>query len=334
MIMKERSHAKMRRQIQRSADGRLTPSQQQALDAHLAGCTECRLYAAELRALETRLSSVSFTRLAPPKPRAVAQQVAAIQASYRRHTMKRNILSVAGALVAFTVVVVLITSLSRLVPGRTSPAVAPSAAVVIEMPTATPAAATATPLNQPLRYFTRAESDKLPLQPFQLTAIHETVTPKPETPTPDPSWTFTLSVAEAEQLAGFDVLEPIGMSKFLNFQGAAFDPQRNIVRIRYVMGFVLHEEQFQFSEDCDGCGMVGASAVVETVQIGDVTGEYVVGVWEAIGDTGQWGWIATPYLQRLRWQSNGMAFELMYNPTHDPAAVTLADLIAIAESLR
>lgn len=180
--------------------------------------------------------------------------------------------------------------------------------------------ATAIPQNQPLRYFTRAERD---------TWSVETLVPGADT-----GWDFNLSIAEAEQLAGFDVLEPIGMSKFLNFQGAAFDPQRNIVRIRYVMGFVLHEEQFQFSEDCDGCGMVGASAVVETVQIGDVTGEYVVGVWEAIGDTGQWGWIATPYLQRLRWQSNGMAFELMYNPTHDPAAVTLADLIAIAESLR
>lgn len=123
--MKERSPAKMRRQIQRSADGRLAPSQQQALDAHLAGCAECRAYAAELRALETRLSSVSLIGLVLPKPRVTAQQVATIQASYRRHTMKRNIVSVAGALAAFAVIAVFITLLSRLVPGRTSPAAAP-----------------------------------------------------------------------------------------------------------------------------------------------------------------------------------------------------------------
>jgi hypothetical protein len=126
MAMKERSHTKMRRQIQWSADGRLTPSQQQALDAHLATCVECRLYAQELRALETQLASVSVTRLAPPKPRATAQQVAAIQASYRRHIMKKSILSVAGALAAFAVVAVFITLISRLVPGRTSPGAAPT----------------------------------------------------------------------------------------------------------------------------------------------------------------------------------------------------------------
>jgi hypothetical protein len=183
------------------------------------------------------------------------------------------------------------------------------------------AEATAAPQSQPLDYFTRAESDTLP----QVGG-----TPAPGA---DMGWDFNLSIAEAEQLAGFDVLEPIGMSRFLNFDAAAFDPQRNIVRIRYVTGFVLREEQFQFTDDCDGCRMVGASAVVQKVQIGDVTGEYVLGVWEAMGDTGQWGWIATPFLQRLRWKVNDMAFELMYNPTHDPEAVTLADLIAIAESI-
>jgi hypothetical protein len=126
MAMKERSHAKMRRQIQWLADGRLTPSQQQALDAHLSSCAECRAYADDLKALETQLASVSVTRLAPPIPRAVAQQVAAIQASYRRHIMKRNLLSVAGALAAFAIVAVFITLLSRLMPGQTSPAAAPT----------------------------------------------------------------------------------------------------------------------------------------------------------------------------------------------------------------
>jgi hypothetical protein len=36
----------------------------------------------------------------------------------------------------------------------------------------------------------------------------------------------------------------------------------------------------------------------------------------------------------LRWQANGIAFELMHNPAYDPEAVTLADMIAIAESIK
>ncbi len=39
-----------------------------------------------------------------------------------------------------------------------------------------------------------------------------------------------------------------------------------------------------------------------------------------------------PYLQTLRWQANGMAFELLY--MGPPDSVTRADLIAIAESLK
>jgi hypothetical protein len=238
--------------------------------------------------------------------------------------MNKQILSFAGALTAIAAVAVLIALFGRIVPRQSTPAAAPSA--TSEMPTATIALASATPQNQPLRYFTRAESDSLPLLPWQLT-------PHPKTPTPDPGWIINLSVAEAEQLAGFDVLEPTGMSRLLNLQGAAFDPQRDIVRIIYATGFVLREERFQTNDDCDLCGVVGASAVVEMVQIGDLTGEYVVGVWQGTDCCG-WVWEPTPFLKTLRWQANGIAFELMYNPTHDPEAVTTADMIAIAESLR
>jgi hypothetical protein len=70
---------------------------------------------------------------------------------------------------------------------------------------------------------------------------------------------------------------------------------------------------------------------VEQVQIGAATGEYVVGVWKADG-AGNWVWEYEPYLQTLRWQANGMAFELLYMGI--PEAVTKADLIAMAQSLK
>jgi hypothetical protein len=177
--------------------------------------------------------------------------------------------------------------------------------------------------NQPLRFFTRAERDVRPHEqlPWQLTL-------NPETPTPEPNLITNLTVAEAEQMAGFDVLGPVGMSRFIYFEEAVFDPQRNIVTIDYGNNFFLREERSQFS---DGF-IVGASAAVETVQIGAATGEYVEGVWQGTDCCG-WVWEPTPFSKRLRWQASGIAFELTYNPTHDPDVVTMADMIAIAASV-
>jgi hypothetical protein len=191
-------------------------------------------------------------------------------------------------------------------------------------------------------FFTRAKSDVLPLQPWQMTAIHiheETVTPILETVTPEPGYVFNLSVAEVEHQAGFDVLEPTWLPGILSFEGASYQNEHNIVRIFYrynqdgpddTNGLVLRAERFQTNDDCALCGVVGASEKIETVPIGDTTGEYIIGVW-TLTDNGP-VWESTPYLKTLRWQANGMAFELLYMGT--PESVTKADLIAIAESMK
>ena len=159
---------------------------------------------------------------------------------------------------------------------------------------------------------------------------------------------FTLPVREAESLAGFDVLEPTWVPEVLSLWGAAFESEewtrkQNTVRIFYSFssdkygpglesnGVVLTQQPVESMEDCDMCDFVGADANVEQVQIGAATGEYVVGVWKADG-TGHWVWEYEPYLQTLRWQANGLAFELLYMGI--PEAVTKADLIAMAESMR
>jgi hypothetical protein len=94
---------------------------------------------------------------------------------------------------------------------------------------------------------------------------------------------------------------------------------------------VLTQQPVESIEDCDICDFVGADANVEQVKIGAATGEYVVGVWKADG-AGNWVWEYEPYLQTLRWQANGMAFELLYMGI--PEAVTKADMIAMAESMK
>jgi hypothetical protein len=181
-----------------------------------------------------------------------------------------------------------------------------------------------------LRFFTRAESDTLPVQPFQLTPI-------PETTTPDPGFIFNQAIVEAGQKAGFTALVPTSLPEILSFEGASYEPEHKIVRIfyRYTQdagpntdGLVLREERFQTKDDCELCGVVGASAEVETVQIGDVPGEYVEGVWQ-LTDNGPI-WESDPYAKTLRFQKNGMAFELFYMGL----TINKEDLIAIAESLK
>jgi hypothetical protein len=60
---------------------------------------------------------------------------------------------------------------------------------------------------------------------------------------------------------------------------------------------------------------------IQTVQINGVPGQYVEGAW--VGD-----WEPIPSIKSLRWQMNGMAYEMAYIGDD----ITQADLIAIAES--
>jgi hypothetical protein len=159
---------------------------------------------------------------------------------------------------------------------------------------------------------------------------------------------FSLEIAEAEALAGFDVLKPTWVPEALSFKGAAFESKewqrkQNTVRTFYFFssdeygpglesnGVILTQQPIESVEDCEICDLIGPTAEVQTVQIGGSTGEYVLGVWKA-DDSGNWIWEDEPYLQRLRWQANGVAFELLY--MGPPEAVTKADLVAIAESLK
>jgi hypothetical protein len=170
------------------------------------------------------------------------------------------------------------------------------------------------------------------------------VTPSLDTPTPQVGYVFDQEIAAVGRQAGFDVLEPAWLpldpsgQALLSFDGASLEPEGNIVRIfyRYVLGgdgltdgLVLREQQAPLSSDCTLCGMVGNSAVIESVQIGDMAGEYVQGVWKA-DDQGVWNWTADPYVQTLRFEKDGLAIELQFFGQE----IGKAELIAIAASLK
>lgn len=167
-----------------------------------------------------------------------------------------------------------------------------------------------------LQFFTRAQSDSLPSQ---------AVDTYPEPPRDK-------SLVDAEQLAGFSVLTPSTLPEGLNFYGASYDEKLKAVVQQF--GFTpedirlsLRQQPFTTPEACSLCGLIGASAPLDAVSVADVPGEYLEGVWE-LTDNGP-VWRNDPYLKTLRWQKDGMAFELIYMGTE----LEKNALIALAESI-
>lgn len=192
-----------------------------------------------------------------------------------------------------------------------------------------------------------------PIQAKALT-VAATATPAPsnvpiDLPTPSP-----LTLEQVKEKAGFTPLSPTHLPETLIFAGGFYDDQSSFVRLTYhyndpnfpenTDGLSLYEENLSNVTACQLCGfvagqytgfatsaslgMVGANAAIETVQIGNVKGEYVEGVWN--GTDQGWVWVSDPYVKTLRWHRNDMAFELKYFGL----AITKDDMIAIAESMK
>ena len=170
------------------------------------------------------------------------------------------------------------------------------------------------------------------------------LTPTPVQPTPEPGFQFTLTITEAGQKAGFSVSGPTYLPQILTFKGASYDPATNLVRLSYTTDFsenlMITEELAPDAAQCKICGFkVGASAdvwtdtygsivpkdTIQTVMIGNATGQYVEGMWE-----NGWEWVPDPYIKRMRWQANGRAYEMYYVGTE----ISKDDLIRMAEGMK
>ncbi|MBC8496283.1 MAG: hypothetical protein H8D37_01355 [Chloroflexi bacterium] len=166
--------------------------------------------------------------------------------------------------------------------------------------------------------------------------------------TAGPTQNFLLTISEAENLAGFAVREPVSLPEGYTLSGAIYNPDRNAIVLNYlseipgqslrILQRLLHEEYQQ----------IGASAVVDIVQIGEVNGEYVTGAWtipevESAIEVTEFGqtaplqatWDPEAEIQMLRWGENEMLFEIIFgggNP-NNPGYLTKSDLISLAESM-
>lgn len=183
-----------------------------------------------------------------------------------------------------------------------------------------------------LHLFVRADQDRYPLQPWQMTPPAQSRSES----------LFQLSVQEAESLAGYDVLSPVEIPFGMNFMGASYDVRYHIVsqafgRNTELIELSLWQQSLEYYQPCGdisnycdnmlGWDLVGASADVEIVQIGDLTGEYVQGTWSLTYSGPIWD--PTPYVKILRWQTDKMIFELVGG-----IEFSRDDLVALATSIR
>lgn len=194
--------------------------------------------------------------------------------------------------------------------------------------------------QEAFQFFTKTESDRVPFEVFQATqsAGSAAATPTTEsepTPTPGSLANGMLTLEEVQDAAGFVPYEPSWLPEDFEFAGASYDEGTKVVTMMYTRlgnianSFSLRQEPYRYLADCDICTSVGTSADIKKVSIHGVYGEYVEGVWA--GDDGDAVWENTPYLKRMIWRENGMAFQIVYNGF--PAYMLEKDFIAVAESV-
>ena len=161
-----------------------------------------------------------------------------------------------------------------------------------------------------------------------LVALAASMTNDPATVSPS-----TDDTQQANQRVPFAVLSPLVIPEGMTLQDTGFDPALQMVSLYYGystdnLRILIKQQPVGSPEACSLCGLVGASASVQEVQINDVHGEYAEGVWE-LTDNGP-VWRDDPYLKTLRWQKDGTAFELVYMGDE----LGKDELVAIAASMQ
>lgn len=133
---------------------------------------------------------------------------------------------------------------------------------------------------------------------------------------------FNLAIPAAEDQAGFKLKTPDGVPKEFRLFGATYDTLRKAIILHYATasdGLVLRYSQQHLDSDYQS---ISPEAVVEMVEIGSYTGEYVAGGWkipevELGADTtpspagSAMVWDNNAKLQILRWSDGEFLYEII-----------------------
>jgi hypothetical protein len=156
------------------------------------------------------------------------------------------------------------------------------------------------------------------------------------------------TIADAEEVVGFDVVEPVYFPYAAEFDWVSIDlpgykssigAMTEDVSVSHGYKTLFYqvsitqklldpeseEHEILFYE-------VGASAEIETITIGDVEAQYVIGYWDWASDmaSGTAEWVNSDNVQRIAWWQDGFRFEI-YSWSFGYGSKR--ELVAIAESM-
>lgn len=166
--------------------------------------------------------------------------------------------------------------------------------------------------QQVFHFFTQAETDAIE-NPILLEATVE-----------QPALGDLTDLQRASQVAGFAIRLPQDLPAGLQIVSVAVNP--GSVSVTYSDG----QTSLIFLQGlkAESTFYVGAGAMVEAVSVDGVTGEYVRGGWQHIGD--DLAWDNTLPESMLFWQKNGLRYGLLA----EGQEISQETLIRVADSLR
>jgi hypothetical protein len=150
---------------------------------------------------------------------------------------------------------------------------------------------------------------------------------------------FRFSVTQVQQLAGFGVKQISLLPAGLTFIGSRYDPKYNAVTLLYIANkykLFLTQRPLGNSEDLFS---IGESANVKNVKVGNNDGEFVMGGWKAVSTQPVTDvqipartvnisaiWENELPQSTLRWQADGIAYEIRSNGEGSPSQLELINL--------
>jgi hypothetical protein len=172
-------------------------------------------------------------------------------------------------------------------------------------------------------------------------SIEVTYTPTFTSTSPFPEPSFPLSIEEAAATAGFQLRTLATLPAGVILDGAAYDPTREAVLIRYAgEGKTILLTQ-RVKDRVKEYASIGQDAAAEIVTVRGVQGEFISGGWVVqTQSTPQPGmgsqtvnliWENQAGMATLRWEENGYLYEIVVAGSQN---ISLEEILAIAESMR
>ena len=157
-----------------------------------------------------------------------------------------------------------------------------------------------------LQLFTRAESDTLPLQPWQMASPEDAQID----PTALPPMPLITIVSDAERLAGFDAAELSSTPQGFKFMGARLYGKAISLEYEAENGggnlIIMQSQDGYVQSDWD---KVPAEAIIP-VKIGELDGEFAKGTFVVFAGDDKATWNPDAAILRLRWVKDGIWLEM------------------------